>query len=61
MNPIDDSPMPPPQEAPDPNSLTRDIEVEIERAVRALIDRKVVALGIGRRAAAVIVLGELRR
>lgn len=60
MNPIDDAPMPPPPGKPDPNCMTRDIEAALERAVRERVLRTARAHGVGLRAAALIVLGEIR-
>jgi len=60
-DPIDAAPMPPPpQKDVDRDYLTHDITSALERAVLARIDDTASAMGCGRRAAAVVVLRELR-
>ncbi len=58
--PIDDSPQPPPQQAPSHDTLTRDLTSALERMALALVDRVAQRRGIGRRAAAAIVIERLR-
>lgn len=59
--PIDDLPMPPKGDgSTDTETLTHDIEVKLESAIRELIEHEMAQRGIGRRAAAMIVVGKIR-
>lgn len=51
MTPIDDALNPPPQEGKDENYITRDLEIELERAVFDLVEEDLRSRGGGRRAA----------
>jgi hypothetical protein len=51
MTPIDDVPNIPPQSGQDQNYITRDLEIELERAVFALVETEQRIGGAGRRAA----------
>lgn len=62
--PMDAAPAPPPPRGKDADYLTRDIETELENAVRALVDQEMADKNIHRRQAAVNVkqrLGALLR
>lgn len=58
--PIDGGDIVPPQTGADPDTLTADIESALRRAVQARIESVAKARHIGLRAAAIIVLQELR-
>lgn len=51
MTTIDDIPVPPPQVGKDENYITRDLEIELERAVFDLVEAEERINGMGRRAA----------
>jgi hypothetical protein len=60
MKPVDEGPMPPPPSGVDVDYLTQDIVSALDRAVLARIDTVAREQRVGRRAAAVIVLQEIR-
>lgn len=57
--PVDGSTMPPPPRGRDDDYLTRDLESALDRAVLVLVDRVAASRGIGRRAAAAVVVSML--
>lgn len=59
--PIDDAPLPPGPSGRDADYLTRDLTSALERAVLARVVAVAQAQGIGRRAAALIVLQEIQQ
>ncbi len=61
MTPVDDAPMPPPSSGKkDADYLTQDIVSALDRAVLGRVDLVAKERGIGRRAAAMLVIAEIR-